>query len=648
MGLTQDWNGKLAHFSTDSSGNTVLVGADGVAKDRFPLPLNPNGLSWLTDTLHGFDIYERGFVKRPTLFFDPTATTSMNRGTFAHPYNTQAALQAAIAGNMAGHVLGLKRGTTLQVTGTNGLNLNCYGSSASPFIICPYGDAEALPVISGHSVVTTWAATADANVWKLTLATESDIWQSGTRVWKLNPTNGATNNATGTTVNSEATAITALNAKGAGWSVYAGGVMYFKPYSNENPNLGQCYIAVANNALLLQYTDWAGASGYVTFAGIDTQYSRGTAFAVEAAGLTNITSAGGIIIAGCRAQHAGTDTGSPTANNGFKVYGPSDTVRLSSIHIVGNYANDVLNNAYEVAGIDGTASRNAIVEHNTAYNVGGNLWLEMWASCSNIDLRYNYGKNASTFGRMYTSFSAGAAWIANNYGTTFGVWNTNDATNAKNVNNYTYFNLAENTAAVCFDARGGSGHVTVHNTWVLDHDTMFGTTASKSSLPPGLYTSGTAATGFLTWSNNLIYHKAAASVPEGYLNPSFVNLANGTLGAANSVPSGDKNIYFMQTGYGTANWRAGGTSNTSFTAWKTAMSAYSLDQNSMCALGAANAYGSVGGTLTVASLGFDATTFKPIASAAQGVTTLTGIGTRYRQGTPYSAATPTIGCSLGS
>ena len=54
MALTLGYE-RFVRESTDSNGNTVLVGADGVPKDRFPLPLNPNGLDWLTDTISGFE-----------------------------------------------------------------------------------------------------------------------------------------------------------------------------------------------------------------------------------------------------------------------------------------------------------------------------------------------------------------------------------------------------------------------------------------------------------------------------------------------------------------------------------------------------------------------------------------------------------------
>lgn len=602
---------------------------------------NPRGIDWLTETLHGFDIYTRGFVQRPTLFFDPTATTSLNRGTFQNPYNTQAALQSVIKGDMRGQVLGFKRGTTLQASGTNGLNFaGVYGASGDPFIICPYGDAEALPIVSAHAV-PTWTAVS-GGIYKYAIgATEHDIWQDGVRVWKLNPTNGSTNNNTGTTVTNEATALTALAAKGAGWSVFISNTLYFYPYSGENPNLGQVYVSASDYTMLVQYSDVA-ASGYIEISGLDLRYARKSALEISALAKTTISTLDDIVVAGCKIGRAGVDTVSPFGSDAVVIYGASDTVRSTGVKVVGNELYGVLNNTVELSGTTG-----ALIEHNYGHDVGGNVIAELWASNSGAHVRYNYGNFASVFGRCYQSYSAGGVWFNNNY-ETGGVWSGNDATNAKNVNNKAYFNLCIDPGVVCFDARGGSGHVAVHNTFLIDHDRLY-PNLSNANLPAGLRTSGTAATGFLIWSNNLIYYKLSTA-SAGYLNPSFINLANGTLGAANSVPSGDKNVYFNRFGYGTANWRAAGTSNANFTTYKTALSTYGLDQNSLASLGPANAYGNAGGTETEAEVALDLATGIPGAGStllSAGATSLTGVGTRYKDGQPYAAATPTIGAYLG-
>ena len=54
MGTNSMW-GQPPRLSTDANGNTVLVGADGVPKDRLPLPLNPNGLGSRYHDGQGYD-----------------------------------------------------------------------------------------------------------------------------------------------------------------------------------------------------------------------------------------------------------------------------------------------------------------------------------------------------------------------------------------------------------------------------------------------------------------------------------------------------------------------------------------------------------------------------------------------------------------
>jgi len=656
-GVPYDSQGRLLVDSNVASWNadgTALVHpVTGVPSDYLSMPGKvPNGLDWLDDTLHGFDIYSEGFVQRPTLFFDPTATSSLNRGTYANPYNTQAALQSVIKGNMAGQVLGFKRGTTLQVT-SNGLNLaGVYGSSGSPFIICPYGDAEALPIISGHTVVSTWTLVdATSNIWKYTMgATERDVFQSGVRIKKLHPTNGAQNNSTGTTVTNDATAITALDAMGAGWSVYVSSVMYIKPIDGESPNLGQVYTTNSEYGMLLQYSDVA-TSGYIEVAGLDLRYARDSLLEIGAAAITTISSCGGIKVAGCKIGYVGIDTiTSQTTGDGVVIYGASDAVRLTDVHVVGNEIYDCMNNSVELAGTTG-----ALVEHNYSHEIGGNNIIELWSSNSSALIRYNYGRDPLNVRRLSTSPSGGGIWFTNYAENGAGAWGTNDATNAKNANNVAVFNLIENPQAASFDVRGGTGHVMAHNTLLVDHDAIFGTISGKPSAPSGLYTAGTAATGFLTWSNNTLYYKPSTQVAEGYLSPSFVNITAG-LGAANSVPLGNNNFYFVGTGYNTANWKHGANSRAKFldgvnAAWQYDLSTggYALDQNSLVGK-SGTTYGNLGGTITTALAALDLTTGEPGAGSSllsAGATTLTGIGYRYKDGQPYAAATPTIGCFLG-
>ena len=115
----------------------------------------------------------------------------------------------------------------------------------------------------------------------------------------------------------------------------------------------------------------------------------------------------------------------------------------------------------------------------------------------------------------------------------------------------------------------------------------------------------------------------------------------GTLRASASIPSGNNNVYFVDWGAGNGNWYYNGSSTGNFTTYKTALSAYSLDQNSLA--GADN----TGGTLTASSLGFDSTTYRPIASAVSGLTSLSP-GSRYYDGQPYTATGCTIGAFKGT
>lgn len=634
----------VAIGQTDVNGVTSLV-VGGNRIDNIAMGVPP-GLDWLDTTLHGVDIYSKGFVRTPTLFFDPSATTSLNRGTLANPYNTQAALQTVIKGDMRGQVLGFKRGTALQASGTNGLTLaGVYGTSADPFIICPYGDAEALPIVSAHSV-PTWSLVS-GGIYKYAIgATEHDIWQNGTRVWKLNPTNGSTNNNTGTTVTNEATALTALAAKGAGWSVYISNTLYLNPYSGENPNLGQVYVSASDYGILMTYADIA-ATGYIEVAGLDVRYARKSAYEISAAAKTTISTIDGIKVTGCRIGKAGVDSGSPAASDALIIYGASDTQRITSMHIAGNECYDVLNNAIEISGVDGISSGKVVVEHNYGHDVGGNSVLELWSSCSGVTTRYNYGENASVTGRRYTSFAQGGVWVANK-SESAGNWDNDDATNLKNVSNTCYMNLVKNPVGKAFRISGGATQKISHNTAIMDcsWSGYYGLAANHNAqfISCGETTNGPSA-GFLNVSNNLF---VAVNVTGSVVRPSYIHCQHATGG----IPSGDGNLYHQDGANTSSNYgifRAPGASKFSWSgasSWLefTAASASNMDANSKCMSNL------TGGTVTTATLNLNATTYAPAAASvalSAGITSLTGIGYRYKDGQPYAAATPTIGCYLG-
>jgi hypothetical protein len=616
-------------YTTDASGATALIGAGGRI-DNLAMGIPP-GLDWLSDTLHGFDIYSKGFVRTPTMFFDPSATSSLGRGTFANPYTTQAELMAAVSGNMAGQVIGFKRGTTLRATGSAGLNLDLYGTSAKPVIFCPYGDAEALPIITGAAIYTDWTVEdAGANIWKRTIgATEHDCWQDDVRLWKKTW---------------DTNAVTTLIADGT--STYNSSVLYIRPYNGENPNLGQMEVSVCNYALNINYSNVA-ASGHIHLVGLDVRKARYNALVVgRPATFAAIEAVDDVQIVGCRASGAGVDGSGLSGSDAIIVNGVGDAagLRMTNLYIAGNYLTDALNNAVELSGTSG-----AILERNTSYNVGGYSLVELWSSNDTCQIRYNVGERSSTVGRISaTNYGNGGVWFGNYY-ESGGSWDTDDgsgalgdATQAKNFSNAAYFNLIIAPRIKGMYATGGTEHKFWHNTVVMDGDSIYGADVGTAE-GMSWRTDGVAATGFVDISNNLFYWKRQST----QRSPSLMRINNTTyLGATNSVPTGDNNIYFNDRDASSPfyyNASAGVVSTTSFTTYKAALDAYGLDRASLC--GKTNA----GSTLTsTAVLGFDLDTYKPLASAAVGLTSLTGIGNVYQDGQPYVAASATIGALRGS
>lgn len=620
MALTLGYE-RFVRYQENDEGSTSLVVPDG-RLDNIAVGVPP-GLDWLSDTLHGFDIYAKGFVRTPTLFFDPTATTSAGRGTLANPYTTQAELQAAINGDMRGHILGMKRGTTLNVTGS-GLVLTCYGAADEPFMIVPYGDAEALPIISGHASHTWTVHDAGLNIWKVTLATERDVWQDGTRLWKK-----VWNTDAATTLSSE------------GFSTYNAGTLYIRPRAGVDPSADEIYSNGTSYALKIGYSDVA-ASGYVSIVGMDCRYAAGIGLIVEpeTVASASTTTIADVEIVGNRVSKCGIDDGGSAVGNAITVYGAADAKRITNMYVAGNETFDALHNALEVRGISG-----GVVEHNYSHEIGALSIIELWSSCDNVHIRYNYGKNAYLLDSAYNSAAGQGVWYSN-YAESAGTWDTNDATNAKNHDNWAYFNLIENFRIRAFKASGGTGQKFVHNTCICDSDAVFGAGVGTVN-PSGWYTEGNAATGFCDISNNIFYFKATTAATR---STSFGRV-NTAVGAAASVPSGDKNLYVTQDGWASGSWWAtdGGFESVgddvtgNFTTWRTVMSAYGLDANSL-----ANSDNLTNGNVTLAQIGMDETTFTPLAANLAGVTTLTGIGTRYKDGVPYSAASATIGAFLGS
>ncbi len=575
----------------------------------------PPGLSWLSDTLNGVDLYGAGFALHPTIYFDPSALTSLCLGTYAQPYNSQAQVQAVCTGDMSGQTLGIKRGTITRVTGA-GLRINAYGKPGKPFTICPYGDAVALPIISGAIVATAWTlVNVAANIWSYALgATEQDCFQADVRLPKK-PWLGSAD----------------ATLPADGFSTYNAGMLYVRPAGGADPRTGTMEITACDSALTVNYANVA-ASGYIHLCGLNLTKAHNSVLSVVADLSDLITSVADISIVGCKASGAGCDYAAlSVASDAIIVYGPSDTVRITGLYIAGNYCTDALNNAVEVAATSG-----AVIEKNLSLGCGGNSIVEAWSSNDRMTVRYNVGDLSTCTRRIYSGFAQGGIWFANHY-FAGGSWDNNDSSNTKNFGNVAYFNLISRPGTRGFLCSGGTGHKFWHNTvYINDDDTAPDATSSASAW----CCQGNAATGFCNISNNLFYWRHGNSP---HRSPEVAGIWQ-SLGATSSVPSGDKNVYFISWFWGDGGFRYGPNGAIVYPdghGWRADLAAYALDQNSILAW-------SLQGGVTPAQLGFNETSLRPSAAFAGGLTTLTGIGGRYNDGQAYLAATATIGAFAGA
>jgi hypothetical protein len=577
----------------------------------------PPGMAWLTDSIRNFDIYKH--IPRPTLFFDPSATTSSNRGTYYQPYNTQTAVQAVVSGFMPDQVLGIKRGTKLRGTGANGLALRVAGSSTAPFRIVPYGDAEALPIISGGAVITTWSVIdAGNNIWQYNVgATEQDVWVNGVRAVKKAWT---TNLAT--------------TALAVGEATYNSNLLYLRLESRGNPNQGQVEIAVCEFAMSILYPNIA-ASGFVTVAGLEIDLARNAALqAYTIYGDTAaILSVADIKVYGCKIGRAGVDkSGSNVSHDAITIKGFFDSIsgtgyRATGVHVAGNYLHKCLNNSVELSSTSG-----AVVEFNESSECEGHSIIEFWAENDTGCARYNWGHNSSNGLRLLDV--AGSGVLFANFSTA-GL-DVFDETHLLNANNAVYFNLIESPKFNFLWASGGTG-------LKFQHNTCIGNMAdSKYSAPAEYWVSKYAAgkvpasTGYINISNNLFAWSDATGNPTVKIE--------GTIGSTAALPAGNNNVYAVLRG-GVANggsvlYAYNGASSGNFTTYKSTVGA-GLD---------ASSYSTGGYNLTEPQLAWSAASKAPGAGSiviAAGLTTLTAIGKTYYDGVPYAAATPTIGARLG-
>ncbi|UQV43664.1 hypothetical protein KIV45_17160 [Janthinobacterium lividum] len=570
---------------------------------------NPQGLSWLSDTLTGIDLYAGGFICRPTIFFDPGATASLGYGTMQHPYSTQEQLETACRGDMSGEVLGIRRGSITRVAG-KGLTLTVHGSPSRPFTICPYGiESDALPVISGAVFVTDWTLVdAAKNIWSNPMgAREYPCWQSGVRInnraWAGNPA-------------------ASLPAPGA--SVYQAGVFYVRPFEGADPRRSAIEIAKADVALNI-ILDNVAATGYVHVCGIQAVMGYGCGLRVGADAQTKIATMADVRITGCRASNIGLDAATAQGpGDGFWLVG-IDKVRMKDALIQGCYASDCTNNAYEFINTSG-----AKLIKNMSLDCSGNSIVELWSGNDNCLIQHNVGEFSTALHRLAVDPAQGGVWFSNQaVDQEIGI---EDATNTENFNNIARFNLIISPGQRGFAAGGGHGHVFQHNTVILDPD---------ATTPGGYYganawfTYGNAPTGFVDISNNLFYWRA--SVTTRHL--SCGDLRAG-IGANKSNPIGDKNIY-CPANPGNYNWGFNSDA-TYWMEWKSRLLAagVALDQNSLLYAPEPNA------SLKRLQLGFNELTNRPISAMARGLTAL-AVGSRYCDGQPYRPSVATIGALNG-
>lgn len=570
---------------------------------------NPLGLSWLNDTINGIDLYAGGFILRPTIYFDPSATaaTSLGYGTLQNPYYTQSQLETVCSGNMAGEVLGIKRGTTFRTTGP-GLTLTVYGAAGKPFTICPYGDAKELPIITGGAIETNWTLVdATLNIWSVPMpGDEMPCFQAGVRLAKkayvANPSNSLTTNGT---------------------AAFQSGVLYIRPFGGVDPRTGTMEIAKTPTPFRVFCSNVA-ATGYIRVCGIKFMMGYQGAAELGSIDFSNVTTISDLMFTACSATNCGADglvvTGSGDA---FIVYGASTTKRATGVVVQGCYASDIANNAVEFSFTSG-----AKVVKNISYDCGGNSILELWSDNDNCTVQYNIGELSRS--RYMAQYSMGGIWFAGNKTVSGSV--SIDTTNTLNFNNSASFNLIIAPQSKGFAVGGGKGHSFRNNTIILDDDRCNADIQAGEGATYWL-TDGTAATGFCDISNNLFYSKA--SIYTRYLTLCSFRTGNG---AAKSNATGDKNIYCPSNA---GNYVFGKT-NLSFTAWKAALLAASvaMDQNSLLYAPETSA------PLKRAQLGFNETTYRPLKTMAAGLTTLT-VGSRYYDGQPYQPSTATIGALNG-
>ncbi len=587
----------------------------------------PNGMTWLTDTISGLDLVDKFGTQTPSIFINPSNSTSLGLSTYNNPYNTLAQINGALQGNLAGKVIGWERGTTLRTLGSftsSAIHMQMYGTQAKPVWIVPFGDAVALPVITGgyRLGIDGYSFAGAGPTYTFTVAKNVDVWE---------------NNGSGTMV--RCTKVSGAPTV-AGQCQYSGTTLtYYPRYGSGLSYMNSGAIEFAGNLWPILYeAPNVATTGYVNFVGLDIRMGRGNGLFIASnqTSVSNITSMGACCIYGCSVGMIGRDASSYSGDNlgsnaSISFNGVQSSIRIGqstdTFEVMGNYTYDAINN-----GIELTQVNYMVMQYNIAANVGGNSIIEMYADCSHNTIAYNIGNYSPSWrtGRLDNTTSGGGVWCPGYTSTTpYDAGNTYDNAQTANVGNIVHDNLVINPSINFMAFQGGSGHKVYNNTCFVDHDFIY-PSGTLTALPSGFYTDPSvlsgfttyAANGFCDFSNNIIYWKAAplAKAQTGYVNPGFISTP--ALGATKNIPTGNNNIYFMQNGLDTANWIGG---QTNFTTYQTAVSTYNLDQNSMVAASyVAGNYGNEGGVLCAngdgssgfTPIGMDETNYKPLNSSS--------------------------------
>ena len=411
--------------------NPQMTGVQGALSRN---PLNNLGLPyapWMSDTFSGLDIYDLGFGLTPTVFCDPSNTSSLRTGSYKNPFTTAADLNAWInsinqggAANLAGQTLGFRRGTVL-LGGWTTPNAGVYGASGDPFSIVPYGDALAMPVISAGKVyantgdlLTGWETTSgdtggSALVWKLFLPSEADVFDQSwgatvKRLWKVSNSG----------ITSEAEAIAALLAQpaapGPGWSLYYNQVLFIYPVS-ATPNFGMIEVMSAASALQITYADVATTCN-ITVAGLSIRGGTGVPFYLLPAGVTTNPTIENFTEVGCQVGQGGIDTVTPNGldSHAVTLYGGEDGAHpMSNLQVIGNQHYDSLNGTGAYGGIGSGDIRCNQLLSSTGATV------ELWFAASNLKVHDNYAYGAYGLHQP----------LNGQYGNQ-GIWSPANATNA--------------------------------------------------------------------------------------------------------------------------------------------------------------------------------------------------------------------------